>query len=83
LDRVRIPHSDDFAVGTWTLESGQPVHRCPKCKRAGQMALHSVDADGTVNNSIACWPPCTYHVWGILVDWPYGVKLAGKPITTN
>lgn len=83
MERIYIPHSDDFAAGTWTLESGCPVHRCPKCKRAGRMLNHSIDADGTVNASIACWAPCDYHIWGILDGWTHGVKEAGKLIVVN
>lgn len=84
MDRVHIPRSDDPAVprGTWKLAAyeGQPIHRCPKCGKSGFMINHSVEADGTVNASIACFPPCDYHVWGILDGWTHGKKEAGKPI---
>lgn len=44
------------------------------------MVLHTVDADGRVDASIACFSPCGYHVWGILDGWTHGVKLAGRAV---
>lgn len=80
MDRVHIPHDDNLAPGTWTLVDGQPAHRCPQCKVASVMTNHSVDADGMVNASMACFAPCTFHIWGILDGWKHGVKAAGEPI---
>ena len=77
VERVHIPHDDQqFAPGTWHLFEGQPIHRCPQCKKAAAMVNHSVAPNGEVNASIACFPPCSYHVWGILDDWTHGEKLA-------
>ena len=81
MDRVHFPHDNNLAPGTWHMGAdGQPALRCPKCKTAGRLENHSVDADGTVNASIACYPPCDHHVFGILNGWTFGVKPAGKPI---
>jgi hypothetical protein len=44
------------------------------------MVNHSVTAAGEVNASIACFPPCDYHVWGTLDNWTRGVKEAGKKV---
>ena len=81
MERVRIPHDDGLAPGTWHLSDGQPLHRCPKCKTASAMVNHSVSAEGDVNASIACFPPCDYHVMGVLDGWTHGVKLAGQSVT--
>lgn len=80
VKRVLIPHDNKLAPGSWFLSAGQPVHRCPECLRAAAMVLHSVDADGEVNASIACVSPCGYHVWGKLDGWTHGVKKAGDPV---
>lgn len=81
MDRVHLTHDDNLAPGTWHMGAeGHPASRCPKCKIASAMVNHSVDADGTVNASMACFPPCDYHVWGILDGWSYGAKAAGQPI---
>lgn len=83
-ERVHIPKGEGPfpTAGEWVFEtdSRQPWHRCPKCKRGSLMTNHSVDPDGTVNASIACFPPCDYHIWGILDGWAYGKKEAGKPV---
>lgn len=44
------------------------------------MQNHSVTPSGEVNASIACFPPCAYHVWGILDDWTHGEKKAGGKV---
>ena len=83
-DRVLIPHDEDLAPGTWRLgpPEGQPVHRCPLCKAAAVMVNHSVSSTGEVNASIACFAPCTYHVFGILGGWTHGEKPAGGRVST-
>lgn len=47
------------------------------------MLNHSVTPSGEVNASIACFPPCTYHVFGILNRWIYGEKRAGERVKFN
>jgi hypothetical protein len=81
IDRVHIPLDAGLAPGTWRLSDGQPVHRCPLCKKASAMVNHSVTLSGEVNASIACFQPCSYHVWGILDGWSHGWKLAGHKTT--
>lgn len=82
-DRVHIPRDDEKnAPGTWRFYDGQPHYRCPQCKRGAVMVNHSVEADGEVNASMACFPPCTHHIWGILDGWTYGRKAAGAPVKT-
>lgn len=78
--RVHIPFDPELMPGSWRLSAGQPVHRCPDCEKAAAMVLHTVDADGRVDASIACFSPCGYHVWGILDGWTHGVKLAGRAV---
>lgn len=80
MDRVRFSHDEHLAPGTWMLSDGQPVLRCPDCKKAAAMVNHSVDVDGTVNASIACFPPCQHHVWGILDGWTHGAKPAQERV---
>lgn len=80
MDRVRIPFDPELRPGTWFLSAGHPVHRCPECNKASAMVNHSVDADGTVNASIACFSPCGYHVWGTLESWTHGRKEPGHPV---
>lgn len=82
IERVSIPHDPRLAPGTWFLSAGQPVHRCPECHKASAMVLHSVAADGEVNASIACFSPCSYHVWGRLEGWTHGEKKSGEPVAT-
>lgn len=79
-DRVHIPHDNGLAPGTWRLSDGQPVHRCPDCKKASAMVMHSVSAAGEVNASIACFAPCKYHVYGILDGWTHGEKRVGHNV---
>jgi hypothetical protein len=80
MDRVHIPRSEDLAPGSWAMGAlGEVVHRCPKCRKASEMLNHSVEPNGEVNASIACFPPCDYHVWGILDGWSNGKKEAGRP----
>lgn len=81
MERIHIPRDDEHnAPGTWRFFDGQPHHRCPKCKRGSVMVNHSIEPDGEVNASIACFPPCDYHVWGILNDWTFGNKPAGQKV---
>lgn len=88
VDRVHIPkwdRSDDdrnyLTPGTWYVATdGDLWHRCPQCKKASVMANHSVTSAGEVNASIACFPPCSYHVWGTLDSWFYGEKRAGEKV---
>lgn len=80
MNRVHIPHDDGLKPGSWRLSEGQPVHRCPQCRKASAMVNHSVKPDGEVNASIACFPPCGYHVFGILDGWTHGGKPAGRKI---
>lgn len=80
MEHVSIPRDDNLRPGTWFLSAGHPVHRCPECKKAAAMVNHSVDPDGTVHASIACFPPCGYHVWGKLEGWTHGKKEAGQPV---
>jgi len=83
VNRVHIPKCiEGTLAGYWQLIDGQPAFRCPKCKVMGLMVNHSVEPDGTVNASIACFPPCDYHEFGILDNWTYGKKEHGKPIVT-
>lgn len=77
MERVHIPNDENLAPGTWRLSDGQPVHRCPQCRVASAMVNHSVSAAGEVNASIACFAPCSYHVFGILDGWTHGDKPAG------
>jgi hypothetical protein len=80
-DRVHIPHGDDMQPGTWcVLDDGALLHRCPQCKRGSEMLNHSVTQGGEVNASIACFSPCTYHIWGILDGWTHGEKRAGEKV---
>ena len=80
-ERVHIPHGKEIEPGTWSvLSGGELLHRCPECKRGSEMLNHSVSKSGEVNASIACFPPCTYHVWGILDGWTYGEKKAGEKV---
>ena len=77
VERVHIPRGKEIEPGTWhVLSGGELLHRCPQCKKAAAMVNHSVAPNGEVNASIACFPPCSYHVWGILDDWTHGEKLA-------
>jgi hypothetical protein len=81
VDRVHIPQGKEIEPGTWTvLDGGELLHRCPQCKRGSEMLDHSVSTGGEVNASIACFPPCTYHVWGVLDGWIYGEKRAGEKV---
>jgi hypothetical protein len=80
MERTRIPESESLVAGSWLLIDGQPVFRCPCCRRASPMRNHSVDPDGTVNASIGCVAPCSYHVWGILEEWTHGSKPAGERV---
>lgn len=85
MDRVHIPHDPDLAPGTWSIlyrdgKPQQPVHRCPKCKTAAALKNHSVSESGEVNASIACFPPCDYHIFGVLDGWTHGNKFAGRGI---
>lgn len=80
-ERVHIPHGKEIEPGTWcVLSGGELLHRCPECKRGSEMLNHSVTPSGEVNASIACFAPCTYHVWGILDGWTYGEKKAGHKV---
>lgn len=87
IETVRIPYGSEGVPGTWFLvphlDAWQPHHRCPKCRRGSVMANHSVQPDGTVHASIACFPPCDYHVYGILDGWCYGLKQAGQGVSTQ
>lgn len=77
IERISIPKGDDnFRRGNWVVIEGQPAHRCPLCGNAAKMTNHSVEPNGEVNASIACFAPCAYHVWGILQGWTYGKKYA-------
>ena len=81
MDRVHIPYSDKIVAGAYYVSSdGDLWHRCPLCKTASAMVNHSVTPSGEVNASIACFPPCSYHVWGILDGWRYGEKKAGERV---
>lgn len=81
MERIHIPRDDERnAPGTWRFFDGQPHHRCPECKKGSVMSGHSVEADGMVNPSIACFPPCKYHIFGILDGWTCGPKKAGGRI---
>jgi hypothetical protein len=81
VDRVHIPRGKEIEPGTWcVLGGGELLHRCPQCKRGAEMLNHSVTPSGEVNSSIACFAPCTYHVWGILDGWFYGEKIAGQRV---
>lgn len=82
-DRVRVAHDDHLKPGTWCIgAAGEVLHRCPLCKTASNLLNHSIAADGTVNNSMACFAPCSFHIWGTLDGWTHGVKLAGKDLVT-
>lgn len=84
VDRVHIPRGDEIAPGTWCVGSGgELLHRCPQCKHGHEMLNHSVTPSGEVNASIACFVPCTYHVWGILDGWTYGEKRAGERVSLH
>lgn len=84
VDRVHIPHGDELSPGTWCIgPGGALLHRCPHCKRGSEMLNHSVSPTGDVHASIACFPPCTYHVWGVLYGWTHGEKRAGQKVTTD
>jgi hypothetical protein len=81
---VHIPHGKEIEAGTWcVLDGGELLHRCPQCKRGTEMLNHSVTPTGEVNDSIACFRPCTYHVWGILDGWTYGEKKAGSRVIVS
>jgi DNA-directed RNA polymerase subunit RPC12/RpoP len=80
-DRIHIPQGKEIEPGTWCVfNGGELLYRCPQCKRSSEMLNHSVTQSGEVNASIACFPPCSYHVWGILDGWIYGEKHAGDRV---
>ncbi len=81
MERVRIPRGKELEPGKWcVLGGGELLHRCPQCKRGSEMLNHSVTPNGDVNASIACFAPCSYHVWGTLEGWIYGEKRAGEKV---
>lgn len=90
IDRVHIQRTRDGSIdpGTWYVSTGEGPckgelwHKCPQCKKASVMVNHSVAPDGVVSPSIACFSPCTYHVWGTLDGWTFGEKKSGGLVST-
>ena len=88
MEYVKIPRHNRAAgplkPGFWLVDhDGNLWHKCPECQKGSVMQEHWVAADGKVTPSIACFAPCGYHVFGVLEDWNYGTKMAGKLVTAE
>lgn len=74
FDPKMFPNDDGTGPApAWTMDADRLVYlRCGGCKRiCGSPKLHSIDVDGTVNNSVVC-TECGWHVWVRLLDWTGG-----------